>query len=236
MITSFPARVVRLLLCALPTAVVVLVVGAAAASAHVEVDPGSVAPGTFTTYTFTVPNELTDQDTIGVEVNVPAGFLVENAESLPGWKTTVETAANGTVTGVRWEGGSLGPRTFGQFSLRGRSPSRAGSLPFPVTQRYENQVVHWTGDEKSDTPTPTLVVTAGDVAGGAEAEGATGGESAPVPAAPQQQPTSNGSAADGGQDDLARSRADLALALSLAALLGGAGAAALVLAKRVRRG
>jgi len=230
---SRPSFVKSLVL--LGAAAATLLVVAGPASAHVEVDPPTVSPGTFTTYTFTVPNETDDQDTVGVDVTIPDGFVVEDAAAVPGWRTVVRTRSNGVVSSVRWLGGSIGPHTFGEFSVRGRAPGSAGTLVFPVVQRYDASVVSWTGDSASQTPAPTVAVRARPAAGRGNEE-AAGQRStlAPssVPAAP---PTASTASSGDAEDPLARSRADLALVLVVAVIIGGAGYVVLsVLRRRTR--
>jgi uncharacterized protein YcnI len=199
------------------------------ASAHVEIDPAQAPPSTFGTFTLSVPNEKADQDTIEIDVRIPVGFEVEDAQQLPGWRTVVDQASDGTVTGIRWQGGSIAPHTFATFSLRGRTPSRPGSISFLVDQRYERSVVSWNGaSESSPTPAPILAVS-GVAGGGATKPAATGGDDSQVPAAAT--PTT-APAASTGHDDLARSRADLALALAGALLVGALAAGTLLVLRR----
>jgi uncharacterized protein YcnI len=174
---------------------------AAPAAAHVEISPASAPVKSFGTYTLTVPNERAGQDTIGLDVTLPAGFVLGDAEQLPGWKTTVDAKSDGTATAVHWTGGRIPPKTFGRFALRGRTPDAGTALAFKAVQRYERESQAWTGAPDSNTPAPLLTVTA---------DGATPGRAVTAP--PLTAPTA-------GDDALARSRSSLALMLSIAALL-----------------
>ncbi|HMD12614.1 MAG TPA: DUF1775 domain-containing protein, partial [Marmoricola sp.] len=149
----------RRLLGALPVALAGLVLAAGAAFAHVEISPQRVAPGSFGTYTVQVPNEKTDEDTIGLDLTLPQGFLLESAESVPGWRTTVDVRRDGTPVAVHWKGGRLAPHTFGLFAITGRVPKEPATLRFPALQHYETTTESWDGAEDSEHPAPILVVS-----------------------------------------------------------------------------
>jgi uncharacterized protein YcnI len=186
----------------------------------VEIDPVSVAPGSFGTYTVQVPNEQPSEDTVGLDLALPAGFLLESAESVPGWRTVVDVRKDGTPVAVHWTGGRLPPHTFGQFAITGRVPRTEGTLRFPAVQHYESGTVAWRGSAGSAHPAPTLVVS----------RSATTAASGRVPLAG----TDPGTAAVGGArvDSLARARADLALMVGVAALAAVGGLGALTLLRR----
>ena len=88
------------------------------ALAHVTVTPDVFGPNQFGTFTFTVPNESDTEDTIGVDVRLPDGFVLEDAQQVPGWTTVIDKGATGVPTAVHWKGGSLAPGNFATFSLR----------------------------------------------------------------------------------------------------------------------
>jgi uncharacterized protein YcnI len=196
------------------TAASVIVAPAGPALAHVSISPDDTATGQFATYTLTVPNERTDQDTIALDVTLPAGFELETAESLPGWQTVVDTRPDGTATAVHWRLGRIPPHAFGRFALRGRTGDQQGTLSFAAVQRYDRDTDSWTGGAGSEYPAPTLTVRSTPPS----AEGSSPGAVPPqVPAA------TTARTSDVTSDPLARSRAGLALALALAALLLVAG-------------
>jgi uncharacterized protein YcnI len=212
--------VTGLLLRAVPVALAGVVVAAGTAFAHVGISPERVAPGSFGTYTVQVPNEEADEDTVGLDLALPEGFLLESAESVPGWRTTVDTRRDGTPVAVHWQGGRLRPHTFGQFAITGRAPKRPGTLRFPAVQHYETTTESWNGARGSEHPAPTLVVSRSAVPIGTEQ-------------VPLATPADGGrSDAAAGTDDLARARADLALALALGAVAALVGLTALTLLRR----
>jgi uncharacterized repeat protein (TIGR01451 family) len=212
---------------------VALLLPAAPAAAHITVSPEQAAPGASATYTITVPNELTDQATVAVGVTLPAGFDLEAGQAVPGWTTTVDKRPDGTARAVRWTGGRIPPGTFSIFALQGRNPTAATTLTWPLVQRYERQTVSWTGPPGSANPAATTAVAG---------QAPTASTTASTLAAPSPQPTPPTvpgaavgppqSADAGSADDLARSRAALALALAGTAL--ALAVAALIIGRSAR--
>ena len=85
---------------ALAGALVLVLTSTSVAFAHVTIAPDTVPRDTFTTLTFTVPNEEESEDTVGIDVSLPPGFLLESAEGVAGWQTEVEAGADGTPTAI----------------------------------------------------------------------------------------------------------------------------------------
>lgn len=204
----------RRILAALVGAFVLLMASSPMAAGHVSISPDTTAGETFATFTFTVPNEEQAQDTVGLDVSLPPGFLLQSAEAVPGWTTEVETGDDGIPTAIHWSGGRLTPHTFGEFSMRGRLTKRQGTLSFSVVQRYEAKNVSWSGPADSEQPAPVLTVSGPSVD---PTNAGSDGGTPQVPVAPQPAPAPV--AGSEGRDDLARSRAGLALMLALAAIL-----------------
>lgn len=221
--TSCPAgrqpRVTAARTAAVAAAVLALLALAPAASAHVSVDPPTAAAGGLVQLTFTVPSEQQDQDTVGLDVTLPQGFLLESAQQVPGWTTVVDKAADRTPTAVHWSAGQAGPGTFVTFSIRGRMPRGGSTAAFPAVQRYTRTTVSWSkSDQASDLPAPVVTLQAA-------VKGLDGGTLPTVPAATVPAATPGAAAgAGGGSDALARSRSSLALALALGSLLLALGA------------
>jgi periplasmic copper chaperone A len=180
-----------------------LLATAAPAFAHVTLAPATAAPGEFTTYTVTVPNERDDQATVELDLTLPAGFVLEVAQQVPGWRTVTSKAADGVPTGVQWTGGRIPVGTYGTFGLQGRNPRSGATMRWQAVQRYERTTVRWDGPASSDTPAPIvrLAVTAAS------------GTSAATTSAQAGNPSS------AAQDPVARSRADLGLVAGLTALV-----------------
>ena len=118
-----------------------LVIGGAlllapAASAHVTVNPNSVAADSFSRFAIRVPNERPSADTTKVVLQLPEGLFFVSFQPKPGWKRTVtmekldppvdvfgekQTERVATVT---WEGGTIAPGEFDEFGMSVKVPAR----------------------------------------------------------------------------------------------------------------
>jgi uncharacterized protein YcnI len=150
----------------------------AAAQAHVTVQPNTAAAGAFTRLDVRVPNERDDATTTKIAVQFPAGFADASYEANPNW--TVKVTKKKLATPVKTDDGevtegvdtitwtaknsadAIPPGAFEDFGLSVQVPGKAGDkLTFKALQTYsDKQVVRWIGDEGSDTPAPTVSVTA----------------------------------------------------------------------------
>lgn len=191
----------RRLLVVTGVAVTVLLGVASPAFAHVSLTPQSAPAGRLQLYTVQVPNELPDQATVEIDVTLPAGFVLDVAQSVPGWSTVITRRA-GTPVAVAWKAGRIPVGTFASFQIQGRNPPQQGSIRWPTVQRYERTTVTWNGAATAEDAAPyvRLVAPGTTLAGGVDG-------SPPVP-------LSTGEATD----QLARSRAALGIALALLAL------------------
>jgi len=127
-------------------------ISAAAASAHVTLNPGNAPAESFSRFELRVPTEE-DVPTVRLSVQLPEGLEVR-FQPKPGWTRT----QNGRV--VTWSGGQIGVGEFDEFGLSFQVPNTPGeTLSFPATQTYANgNVVRWIGAPTSDEPAPTLTV------------------------------------------------------------------------------
>jgi uncharacterized protein YcnI len=183
----------------------------AAAQAHVTLQPKTAVAGSFTRLDVRVPNERDDATTDKVAVQFPAGFADASYEANPNWTvkvtkkkldTPVKTDDGEVTEGVdtiTWTAKSkadaIAPGSFEDFGLSVQVPGKAGdTLTFKALQTYsDGDVVRWIGDESSDTPAPTVAVTAAaDSAAATATPAAT--EAAATPAATAAPATSD----DGG--------------------------------------
>lgn len=117
--------------------IVLALVLAAPAAAHVTVEPGSVKPGADVRVAFTVPNEERGAAILGFTVRIPEGFAAEAVEAKPGWRVSREGST------VRWSGGAIAPGRFETFALTG-SARRGGSLAFRAWERLPGRVLAYT--------------------------------------------------------------------------------------------
>jgi uncharacterized protein YcnI len=182
----------------------------AAAHAHVSLHPNVVPAGAFATLTLRVPNETDNTNTTTVAVQMPEGFLDVSAAPPPGWKFSTKEKKlakpvqtdDGTidteVTEIDFTNGSLPPGQFVELPISVVIPGKAGDvLTFKVVQTYsDGKTSRWIGTPDSDTPAPTIDVSAKggaleDIAGGeagppanaATASGEPASTSTPAPAA-----------------------------------------------------
>jgi periplasmic copper chaperone A len=127
-------------------------ISAAAASAHVTLNPADAPAESFSRFELRVPTEE-DVPTVRLSVQLPEGLEVR-FQPKPGWTRT----QNGRV--VTWSGGQIGVGEFDEFGLSFQVPNTPGeTLSFPATQTYANgKVVRWIGAPDSDEPAPTLTV------------------------------------------------------------------------------
>jgi uncharacterized protein YcnI len=151
----------------------------AAASAHVTVNPKTVAAGSFTVLGVRVPNERDHASTVKVVLRLPHGFTFLSYEPQPGWRVKLvkrhlakpltvfgeqvhSEFAKVVFRGTRKGLGKIRPGQFREFRLSTLVPGAAGDvLTFKALQTYSNgEVVRWTGKPGSDTPAPQVTLVA----------------------------------------------------------------------------
>lgn len=168
----------RRVLVVLAAALSAVVVFASVASAHVSVQPGSAAKGSFALFSFSVPNERDAANTVKVEVTFPAKFPIAFVSVQPktGWTITVDKTKldkpvkteDGTVTEavskITWTAtaGGLKPGEFDLFTVSaGPLPTKTSRLQFPTLQTYSNgEVVRWIQETAKGAPEPEFPVPA----------------------------------------------------------------------------
>jgi uncharacterized protein YcnI len=129
------------------------------AAAHVTILPGTVAAGSFLSFTVRVPSER-EVPTVGVRIEFPPELTVSRFQPKPGWKRTVEKDQAGRIVAAGWQGGTIGSDEYEEFVFLGRTPPTATRLVFRTFQTYQDdETVGWTGAEDSDNPAPVVVVT-----------------------------------------------------------------------------
>jgi uncharacterized protein len=226
----------RLLMAAGVTVAVVLL-GPAAAWAHVTVNPKEAPKGSFTELAFRVPNEMDDADTTKLDVQIPTDHPIANVsvQPKPGWTYEVKktklakpiTTDDGQVTEavseIIWSGGTIKPGEYDDFYVSaGPLPTDVDQIEFKAIQSYSNgQDVAWIedtppGGEEPEHPAPVLTLT--DAAGAGQSAAAT-------TTAPSGQASAASTADTASQSDVngAKTLAIVALiAAIVAALIGGA--------------
>jgi len=149
---------------------------AAAAQAHVTLEPAVAPAGSWTTFQVKVPNETDSTSTVKVDLKMPAGVVSASWQPVPGWQgevrkkklaTPLETddgPVTEAVSEVVWTatGGGTGPGQFQSFPLTLKVPGKAGdALTFKALQTYsDGKVVRWIGMPDSGYPAPVVKVSA----------------------------------------------------------------------------
>jgi len=236
--TSSIRRTLRTL-AAVTTTAGIIAAGAAAASAHVSVDPDDTAANGYSHLTFNVPNESPTAKTSKLEVKLPTDtpFTSVSVKPVEGWTAQVitgdlpkpVTVAGATVTkaptSVVWtadEAHQLGQNQYQAFSLSvSRLPAAGTTVTLEAAQTYsDGTVVNWNepggaGQPEPKHPAPSFTTTA---------EEAHHGD--PAPAAPAVETVS----------DTSRDAPGVwGVVLGAAGFVLGAAALALVLAGRRTR-
>jgi uncharacterized protein YcnI len=148
----------------------------AAAQAHIQVTPSTVAPGDAAKFTVLVPGER-DSETVKVQLQMPSGLLPFSYEDPAGWKRELVKASNGSVERVVWTGRAPSDG-FTEFSFLAGTPEKPGELQFKALQTYaDGTVVRWIGAPDSDNPAAVVKVAA------SAAKQNAGGEGGGAPAA-----------------------------------------------------
>ncbi|HKU12484.1 MAG TPA: DUF1775 domain-containing protein [Sinomonas sp.] len=161
--------------------------GAAAASAHVSVDPDDPAANGFTHLTFNMPNESSTAKTNKLEVKLPTDtpFTSVSVKPIEGWTAQVITTTlpkpvtveGSTVTkaptSVVWTANDaaheIGQNQYQAFSLSvGILPAAGTKIVLPAIQTYtDGTVVNWDqtqqdGQPEPDHPAPSFTTTPAD--------------------------------------------------------------------------
>ena len=224
---------------AIVVAAVATLVLAAAASAHVTVNPREWEAGGFAKFDVRVPNENESGDTTKIVMKFPEQVIDASFQPTPGWRHTVKMARldepiddegeqiTQRIDTVTWSGGRIRPGEFQEFGVSFQIPEDVEpgtALRFPAVQTYSNpdEVRRWIGPEDADSPAPTVTVLEAP-----PEEGAAQATPEPTAAAPASEASSED---EGGSSDT----------LSIIALIVGAaglvaGVAALALSRRRAR-
>jgi len=194
-----------------------LLIGATSAGAHIQVSPTVAAPNDPVHFTVLVPGE-SEQETVKVELKVPADVLPFSFGTTPGWKRKLVEAPNGAIDRIVWTG-RMPKDGFAEFSFLAGTPEKPTTLTWKALQTYaDGQVVRWIGAPGSEQPAPVTRIVAGAPAQNAGGEGA--GDSSP--AASEKPDAAAEPAATAATDDIdwvARGLALLGVFAALAAIL-----------------
>lgn len=165
----------------LVTGLLVALVPALDAYAHVSVSSPDATPGGFGTVVFRVPNESESANTTAISVQLPADTPFPSVEvgAMPGWTATTATSTlpepvevegftvTDAVSSVTWtaDGDGLPPEQFGEFQLSvGPFADDVDEVVFTVTQTYsDGEIVEWSdptveGQDEPEHPAPVLAL------------------------------------------------------------------------------
>jgi uncharacterized protein YcnI len=125
------------------------------ASAHAEIEPATVPANSISEFVLSVAGEE-PAPTVRVAMQVPAGLTSVKPLPARGW----QLQQSGRV--ITWEGGRFPQGESGEFTIMAQFPNSPGArLRFPTVQTYGNgTVVRWIGAPSSETPAPTIRLTA----------------------------------------------------------------------------
>jgi uncharacterized protein YcnI len=158
-------------------AALAILLAAAPAGAHVTIKPDVAKKGSFSVFSFSVPNESSTAGTVKIEVTFPTANPIPfvSVQPIPGWtwsaeKTTLAKPVktdDGTiidaVSKLTWSGGAIAPGEFQLFTISaGPLPTKAKSIEFKVVQTYsDGEVSRWIestpkGGPEPEFPAPVL--------------------------------------------------------------------------------
>jgi uncharacterized protein YcnI len=123
----------------------------AAAQAHVSIWPRESTQGATERYTVRVPTEG-KVTTIGADLEVPAGVVVEVVSMPAGWSYEVKRQGE-RIVGISWKM-DIKPGEFMEFGLVARNPREGSRLVWTLRQRFaDGTVTDWTNGPQGIRPT-----------------------------------------------------------------------------------
>jgi uncharacterized protein YcnI len=128
------------------------------AGAHAEITPTKVPANGVSTFVLSVAGEE-NAPTVKVAMQVPRGLANVKPPPVRGWQAELV----GRV--ITWKGGRIPQGESGKFQVTAQFPNTPGKrLTFPTVQTYgDGTIVRWIGPASSDTPAPTILLTAARV-------------------------------------------------------------------------
>ncbi len=142
----------RILLRSSLTALVVVLVSAAPAFAHVEVGDSSVDMTGAATVTFTFDHGCSGQPTTSLRMKIPDGVTNVVPQPVDGWQTAV------TATEFSWTGGSIPDGQTGTFTATMEITGTAGTtIWFPTVQGCPSAEEAWIEIPAAGAPEPENV-------------------------------------------------------------------------------
>jgi periplasmic copper chaperone A len=112
-----------------------MLVAPATASAHVELTPGTLAPGTNGLITVMSPNE-SDQALTGLRLTIPPELTIAGVVPAPGFTTDVVEDQSGRVATISWQGGSIDPGLLALFQFSATAPDQERTITLTALQTF----------------------------------------------------------------------------------------------------
>ncbi|WP_270169577.1 YcnI family copper-binding membrane protein [Paenibacillus sp. SYP-B4298] len=181
-------------------ALMVMLMFASVASAHVTVKPVEVSQGSYEVFTVRVPSENKGTTTQSIEIRVPEGVDILRVEPKPGWTYTLSKEGE-RITSVAWsaEGEGLKETEFTEFRFQGKVGADATELNWKAYQTYaDGSKADWVEAADGQYPASVTAVTPGTGDGhGHGGHGADSSAAQPAASTDAGQPAADSSAASG---------------------------------------
>ena len=131
---------------------------ASAAQAHVSVRPRESKPGATEKYIARVPTEG-KVATTSVEIDIPAGVVVESVEPADGVKSEMKREG-GRVVSIIWTV-TIEPGANRELTFAAKNPGEGAEIAWKAHQRYaDGTSSEWVGAAGSRQPAPVTKLTA----------------------------------------------------------------------------
>jgi uncharacterized protein YcnI len=119
--------------------------------AHVSITPRESTHGATEKYTVRIPTEGAVA-TVGAELEVPAGVIVEVLQAPNGWKHDVKREADRIVS-IAWQA-DVKPGEFIEVAFVARNPRQGTELVWTLRQKFaDGTVTDWTNGPNGIRPT-----------------------------------------------------------------------------------
>src|SRR6476469_2171562 len=135
--------------------VLILMICAGLASAHIRIFPTESTAGAREKYTRRVPNEK-QVGSSKIEGTFPPELQVYDFEFKPGWKIDFKKDDKGKIIGATWTG-KIQPYEFVEFGMLGINPKQGSNLTWKFIQYYDDGTKEeFTGPVGSRLPSPVV--------------------------------------------------------------------------------
>jgi uncharacterized protein YcnI len=135
----------------LPALIMVFLLNAVPAFAHVVVKPSEIGVGARANFVVSVPTEE-DVPTIQVRLLIPEGLQSVRPNVKPGWTIEIVKTGEGEeahVSEIIWSGGSIPAEQRDEFVFSAQAPAEETSLNWKAYQTYAGgMIVAWDKDPK----------------------------------------------------------------------------------------